>query len=367
MPDFQGRKGTAVHPESTWPEVKQKLIRWWRREGFALCLRWKRPQPPEGLTRPANPGDTRAKWTDVAYRRAKAEYDLAATFHAAECFSHFDTNLGPGSLGALLGAAPQFSKGTAWYAPCITDPDSCPSIRLATEGNFWWDLHMALIDAGLSLSAGRYPVAMPDLIEGLDTLAALRGTEPLLLDLLERPAWVHQRLTEITEAYFAAFDRLYEKIRFDGGNAFCIFMIWGPGRTAKVQCDLSCMISPGMFAEFVTPYLTAQCRRLDYVLYHLDGTTALQHLDALLGIEAIGAVQWTPQAGLPGGGDKCWYDLYRRIRRAGKAVQATGVKADQVVPLIEALGPEGLFIMTWARSQEEGHELLDATAPYRNP
>ncbi|MCJ7543904.1 MAG: hypothetical protein MUP47_04955 [Phycisphaerae bacterium] len=355
-----------MYAESLWPEIRRKLVRWWRREGFALCLRWKRPQMPAGLTLPAVPGDFLQKWTDPAYRRARAEYDLAATFHAAECFSHFDTNLGPGSLGALLGAEPKFSKSTAWYAPCIADPDPFPPLGLSTEGNRWWDVHVALIDAGLSAAAGRYPVAMPDLIEGLDTLAALRGTEALLVDLLERPAWVHRRLTEINEAYFAAFDRLYEKIRFDGGNAFCVFMIWGPGRTAKVQCDLSCMISPAMFSEFVVPYLTAQCHRLDYVLYHLDGTTALQHLDALLAIDAIGAVQWTPQAGQPGGGDKCWYDLYRRIKRAGKAVQATGVKAEEVVPLVEAVEPGGLFIMTWARSEDEGHKLLDATAPYRD-
>jgi len=354
-----------VRPQDRWPQIKHQLIRWWRGEGFALCLRWKRSPLPSDPPRPAEPADVRAKWTDAAYRRSKAEYDLAVTAEAAECFTHFDTNLGPGSLGALLGAAPRFSKSTVWYDPCIDDPDSCPPLRLSTENNPWWDTHVALIDAGLSLAAGRFPVAMPDLIEGLDTLAALRGTERLLTDLVERPAWVHRRLAEINEAYFAAFDRLYEKIRFDGGNAFCIFMIWGPGRTAKVQCDLSCMISPAMFAQFAVPYLTQQCRRLDFCLYHLDGTTAMQHLDALLALEPIRAIQWTPQAGQPGGGDPRWYDLYRRIKAAGKAVQATGVKPAQVVPLVEAVGPEGLFVMTQAASAEEGQALLDATALYR--
>ena len=360
-------KGPFVTPaETPWPQIKRHLTAWWDRKGLALCLRWKHPQPPAGIPRPPDAADFRRKWTNPSHRRARMAYDLAATFHAAECFNHFDTNLGPGSLGALLGATPQFTKNTVWYEPCITDPDSCPPIRFSTQANPWWDVHTALIDAGLSLAAGRYPVAMPDLIEGLDTLAALRGTEPLLYDLIERPAWVHRCLEQINEAYFAAFDPLYDKIRFDGGNAFCIFMIWGPGRTAKVQSDLSCMISPKMFGEFVAPYLTAQCRRLDRVLYHLDGTTALQHLDALLAIDHIHAIQWTPQAGQPGGGDTCWHDLYRRIKRAGKAIQATGVKPDQVLPLIDAVGPDGLFVMTWAASQEEGEKLLDATAPYRH-
>jgi len=354
-----------VPAESDWPQIRRKLIRWWSGEGFALCLRWPREQLPAGLQRPTRPEDPAVKWTDAAYRRGASEYDLAKTFHAAECFHHFDTNLGPGSLAAMLGARPRFSRSTVWYDPCIGDADSCPPIRFSAEGNYWWDVHVRLIEAGLSLAAGRYPVAMPDLIEGLDTLAAMRGTEQLLFDLVERPAWVHKRLEEITEAYFAAFDRLYEKICFDGGNAFCIFMIWGAGRTAKVQCDLSCMISPAMFGEFVSPYLAAQCRRLDYCLYHLDGTTALQHLDALLAMDFIKAVQWTPQAGQPGAGSSRWYDLYRRIKSAGKAVQATLVKPDEVAPLIEAVGPEGLFVMSRADSPQQGEKLLEATEQYR--
>jgi hypothetical protein len=217
----------------------------------------------------------------------------------------------------------------------------------------------------LASAAGKYPVAMPDLIEGLDTLAAMRGTEQLLFDLIERPAWVHKRLDEITEAYAEVFDRLYEMIRFDGGAAFCIFMIWGLGKTAKVQCDVSCMISPAMFGEFVTLYLERQCRRLDNTLYHLDGTTALQHLDALLAMDFIKAIQWTPQAGQPRPGSSEWYELYRRIKSAGKAVQATLVEPDEVEPLIQAVGPEGLFIMSRASSQQQGERLLEATEQYR--
>lgn len=42
-----------------------------------------------------------------------------------------------------------------------------------------------------------------------------------------------------------------------------------------------------MFKEFVVPSLRGQCQALDYAYYYLDGTSALQHLDALLAIEEI--------------------------------------------------------------------------------
>jgi hypothetical protein len=118
------------------------------------------------------------------------------------------------------------------------------------------------------------------------------------------------------------------------------------------------MISEAMFREFVVPALTKQCEWLDYSMHHLDGTQAMHHLDALLEIEALDAIEWTPQAGIPNGGSPQWYDLYRRIKAAGKSVQAIGVKPNEVEPLISAVGAEGLFIMTRAETESEARALL---------
>ncbi len=95
-----------------------------------------------------------------------------------------------------------------------------------------------------------------------------------------------------------------------------------------------------MFDEFVIPTLREQCAALDYVYYHLDSTTALQHLESLLLMEEIDAIEWTPQSGLPQGGSPEWYDLYRRVKAAGKSVHAFVVEPDEIEPLLRAVGPE---------------------------
>jgi hypothetical protein len=151
----------------------------------------------------------------------------------------------------------------------------------------------------------------------------------------------------------------------EGGNAFSAFQIWGAGKTAKLQCDISANLSPGMFRRFVQPFLAAQCAWLDYSLYHLDGTTAFQHLDPLLEIPALNGIEWTPQAGRPGGGDPCWFDLYRRIRAGGKSVQAIGVRLDEVMPLVDAVGPAGLFIVLQSPvDRTDAERLLQRLEPY---
>jgi hypothetical protein len=180
------------------------------------------------------------------------------------------------------------------------------------------------------------------------------------MDLLERPDWVKAQIARINQLFFESYDAMLPYVRDPwGGTTFTPFGLWGPGKVAKVQCDFSCMISPDMFCKFVVPALTEQCAWLDHSMYHLDGTNALQHLDALLEIGPLDAIEWTPQAGLPGGGSPQWYDLYRRIKAAGKSVQAVGVNPEEVVPLIDAVGADGLYIMTWCKTETEARRLVN--------
>lgn len=349
-----------------WPRTRERFAAWWRQEGLILHVTapLDRPRPISSPPVP-QPATLEVAWLDPAWRVWSAEQELARTYFGGEAFPFFDTQIGPGSLGTFLGATPQFAPDTVWYEPCITDPESAPTLRFDPR-NPWFLAHTALIEAGLRASQGRFLVGMPDLIENVDTLAALRGTQTLMFDMIERPEWVSRCVADINQAFFAAFDALFDLIRDPwGGNAFSAFKIWGPGKTAKVQCDAAALISPRMFASFVIPALTEQCAWLDYSMYHLDGTQAVVHLDALLAVEPLKAIEWTPQAGRPQGGSPLWYDLYRRVLAAGKSVQAILVEPHEVIPLLDAIGSKGVYIMTSAATEAEARALEEAVEAYR--
>jgi hypothetical protein len=369
--------------KSDWALTRERYEAWWQREGVILHLTAPRDEPripgisPDGIWGGASgidpdypltgqePVSLETAWLDPDRRVRLAEVHLARTFFGGEAFPYFDTHIGPGSLGLFLGAEAELAPDTVWYHPCITEPDTHPPLRFDPQ-QIWFVKHQAIIEAGLRRSEGRFLVGMPDLIENIDVLAALRGTQTLLVDMIERPGWVRQRVAEINAAYFAAFDHLFELIEDPwGGNAFCAFHIWGPGKTAKVQCDMAAMISPAMFGDFVVPVLSEQCAWLDYAMYHLDGTQAMIHLDQLLEIEALDAIEWTAQAGRPGGGDPVWYDLYRRILAGGKSVQIIEVKPHEVIPLINAVGTHGVYITTIAETEADARALAAAVDAYR--
>ena len=350
-----------------WDVAQEKLIQWWDGKGLAIYLMVKRDTPRFLIEQPEPTGSLELDWIDPAYRLSISEYEMAWHDYCLEAFPYFDTQIGPGSLGIILGSKPLFVEETVWYQPIIDDPALYPHIDFISTGNTIWEQHLAVIQSGLVHANGRYLVGIPDLIENLDTLAALRGDQVLLIDLIERPEWVMEKLAEINLAYFKVFDKIYQQVKDSrGGNAFSAFKIWGPGKTAKLQCDISANLSPRMFRRFVVPFLDDQCKWLDYSLYHLDGTNCLQHLPALLEINHLNAIEWTPQAGRPGGGSPEWYELYRQIKSGGKGIQAVGVEPHEVIPLLDAVGPNGTYILlNRALELDELEPFLRSIEPYQ--
>ena len=129
--------------------------------------------------------------------------------------------------------------------------------------------------------------------------------------------------------------------------------------------DSAAMFSPAMFQRFVVPALREQCRYLDYSMYHLDGNEQFGHLDALLEIEELDAIEWTPNANLPLGGDPQWYDLYRRILAAGKSLQVYFAWPREIVPLLDAIGGDGVYVLGMFRDEAEVEKVLEGIEQFR--
>jgi len=312
--------------------------------------------------------DDEAFYTDAAARARRNHYTLSRCSYLLDMIPVADTMIGPGSLALCLGSEPTFAENTVWFGSTMEDDDEIERrgpIRFDRE-NRWWKVHHATLSESAALARGRYLVGCPDLVENVDVLASLRGMSAVFMDMIERPAWVSEKLHEINRAYFEVYDRIYDMIKLeDGSCAFEAYKLWGPGKTAKVQCDTATMFSPAMFRQFVVPSLREQCSYLDHSMYHLDGNEQFCHLDALLEIEELDAIEWTPNANLPLGGDPQWYDLYRRILAAGKSVQVYFVWAREVVPLLDAIGGEGVYVLGLFRDEAEVEKVREGIEQFR--
>lgn len=249
---------------------------------------------------------------------------------------------------------------TIWIHP---NPDFTDEIVFNPEHPNWI-LHKELLKACKAKANGHYFVGMPDLMEGLDVLAALKGTDRVLLDTVMQPEILEQQMQQINDIYFKVFDELYDIIREGDEMAFCYFSSWAPGKMSKLQSDISTMISQDDYRRFVQPFIREQCQKIDYTLYHLDGVGAMHHLPALLEIEELNAIQWTPGVGEPQGGSPKWYDLYKKILAGGKSVMACWVTLDELKPLLDHIGADGVHLEMDFHNEKEVEQAMRIVEEY---
>jgi hypothetical protein len=86
---------------------------------------------------------------------------------------------------------------------------------------------------------------------------------------------------------------------------------------------------------------------------------------AVLEMEKLNAVQWTPGYGQPQGGSPQWYDLYKRILASGKSIMANWVTLDELEPLIDNVGNQGLHINVDFKSEKDIETALRIVERYR--
>ena len=350
--------------KSNWEESRKNYLDWWNGKGLVISM-WehiKKEGPPhENVSSPPPCKDINQFWFDPEWRSAWLHYQLSFSSFMADILPVANTHFGPGSLSAILGADLEGTEDSIW----IRHKENFGDEIYFDPSNKWWLLHLELLKACKKAAGGKYFVGCPDLVEGLDTLAGLKGTTNVLTDILMGPELVLEQLRKINDIYFKVFDQIYDIIQEDGEMAFCYFSLWGPGKVSKLQCDISSMVSENHFRMFALPFLHEQCQKIDFTLYHLDGPDAIRHLDAVLEIEELNAVQWTPGEGNPQGGNPCWYSLYKKILDKGKSVMPCWVELNELVPLLDNVGAEGLNILMHFRSEKDIELAMKIADKYR--
>lgn len=211
-------------------------------------------------------------------------------------------------------------------------------------------------------AGGTFVVAVPDTHAGGDALAALRGRESLCLDLVDHLDAVRLAMESLERVVIDVYEALYPIVHRPGLGTCGWLPAWSPLRGNVIQCDFLALISPQM-AEVsgIVRELEVQAAWLDHTIYHLDGPGAIPHLDRLLKIQDVRAIQWVPGAGNPT--PSGWIPLLRRIQRAGKGLHLS-VTPEEVEVLLSELSPEGLMLSTSVRSEAEAKDLLRKAAAW---
>lgn len=221
---------------------------------------------------------------------------------------------GPGVLAAFCGARLDNSSGGVWFFPEKEEEIADIHIRYNPENEYVKRIK-ALYRAGMEKWNGAVIMSLPDLGGVLDIAASFRGSENLLMDLYDEPEEVVRLADEIHTAWYEAYQDFYSVLAPAGCTTDWSGLL-SSEPSYILQCDFCYMISNPMFREFVLETLRKDTQRLHNTIYHLDGVGELNHLDDVLSLEKLNAVQWVFGDGKPSA--EHWLHIYRKIIAAGK-------------------------------------------------
>jgi len=134
------------------------------------------------------------------------------------------------------------------------------------------------------------------------------------------------------------------------------------GKMHIPSCDFAFMISSKQFVRYQLDLNRREMAHMDHNVYHVDGKGVARHIDLILGLPKLHAIQW-----VQGMGDDTpimqWVPLIKRIQAAGKSVMVD-LTHGELEDFIAAVRPEGILLTMASVDEEEERAILKRVAQW---
>lgn len=347
--------------KENWPEAQKRLTALWQGELIDRpCIAVRAPAKCEKSAPPPKPSSAEARWLDPFYISEAARYQITHTWWGGEAIPSY---LLQAAWVLCLGGNPIFTPETIWYEKRSVNFMEESPFRMSKDDYWVMRYEKALFALADLAGWDDFLVGSPGSLPANDLLSMQMGTENYLLALLDEPVWMAKALNDGAQNLLTVRRELQIKLQrkhaYWYGNAGWM-PFWAPEPYISTQSDVSCLLSPELFDQFVLPEIDLYGQLYGALWYHLDGHDAAQHLPRLLTLPYLRVIQYVPTPSEPPNGIN-HLDLYKAIQKAGKIVHID-TQWQQVEPLLKALDPNKLFIQTYCDSIELGEQLLKHSA-----
>ncbi len=275
-------------------------------------------------------------------------------FHG-ETFPVYFPNLGPDVYAAFYGAELVFGDVTSYSVPCISQWEDADKLALNMHNEYFMKLE-ELTQHALERCKGKFLVGYTDLHPGLDCVAAWRDPLQLCYDLYDSPDQV-RHLADLAIADFEYIYNHFDDMLKEKGQLSVSWMgIPSYGRMHIPSCDFSALISQEFFNTFGLSILKHETTTMTHNIFHVDGQGVAKHLDAILSVPDIHALQW-----VQGVGDNYpimqWVPFIKALQSKGIPV-IVDLSVSDLDEFIDRMDPHGLFLWVATGSEEEELAIL---------
>lgn len=351
-------RGLQYKPD--WEETQARFRTWWAHGYFgraAIAVTAPRAEPLDAPV-PPEPESPEQKHHDPDFLSLVNAYRMSRTFYGGEALPVWsDGYRGYLWLPTMLGCTAVCNWDTSWSEPCLPDPASLDvSHARLDENDPTYRQKLRVDERAMRETPGKSIPSVGAFGGCGDTLAAMRGTEQLLIDCLERPAQVRAAEERLMDIWIEFYGRVYARLHTAAQGSTCWFALWSPGKFYAAQNDFSFNIGPEMFREIFLPVVRRQTEYLDHCVYHVDGVDAFRHVAALCELPRLQAIQILPGAGKPS--PLHYLDVLRQVQAAGKNLHIS-IPVAEVQAALGLLSARGLFINTSCQTEADARQLLE--------
>lgn len=299
--------------------------------------------------------EKKAWWFDVGTQVELFEKSIEGRRFHGETFPVFWPNLGPEVYAAFYGAELEFGEVTSWSSPLVRDWEDVENLKLDIRNEYFTKLE-ELTRCALERCPGKFLVGYTDLHPGLDCAAAWRDPLQLCIDMIDGPEQV-ERLANLAIADFETiYDHFDAMLKAEDQPSVSWMGIPSFGRMHIPSCDFSAMISTEFFERFGLPILQREVKTMTHNIFHVDGRGVARHLDVILSVPEIHAVQW-----VQGVGDDYpimqWLAFIRELQDRGMPIIVDLSKED-LDEFMDVMNPQGLFLWVATSNEEEEIEIM---------
>jgi len=308
------------------------------------------------------PAQWKAHWFDFDAVVERAAKEMESATWLAETFPIFMPNLGPAVYSAFYGCELSFEETTSWAQHFIRTPEDIAQLKLDRSNEYYRGI-MTLTEKAFAAAKGRFMVGYTDFHPGFDCVASWRDSQEICLDFIDDPEMVKQ-LLELSIRDFHEIYNEFDAVLKAAGQVSSTWMgIPSFGKMHIPSCDFAALISPDTFNEYGLPILQREVQGMTENIFHLDGPGVANHLDTILAVPEVDAIQWVQGLG-PERSILQYIPMIRKIQKAGKSV-VVDLDLEDLTPFMDAVSPEGILFSINEHSETVQNEVIDALLKWK--
>jgi 5-methyltetrahydrofolate--homocysteine methyltransferase len=242
-------------------------------------------KPADYYTNPARMLEYQSKGYEEHLNRVRDDY-------VPYFMPWFGTGVLASAFGAEIRVPGDPSDDPAVLEPCIRTPADAARLRLPVPARDGW-MPRVLETVDYAVAYGDLPVGLTDMQGPLDTLGQMCGQAQLYRWMYSEPRMIHNLMDLVTEAFIEWVKTQKEHIGEPLDSSNGLQGAYSPGCGVWESDDDLVLIDPGLYQEFVVPYVSRIFEVFGNGSVHFCGDGS-HHLNNLRQIKNLTVVNNSP-------------------------------------------------------------------------